>query len=245
MLATRYVDGDDKLLLETDDGSDDVITVPDKYLNLFEYFGESYEKPGMSGVYDSQGFNDYWKVTIFGFEGTTIMNNFFSLFDSQWAKQNVIDFIQNQTYWNSFVMGASVALSQWKNLEKVTSGLSAGMAGLKFIKFLKSISKAAAKSSINITYLTKAGKYPSWSTVKARYWKVMNGGKVPTGTAKVKIRATGEIKNIKVSKELHHINGRKCADPHRFNNLKEVWPWEHQAIDPHRHIGYKFIEWVK
>lgn len=87
--------------------------------------------------------------------------------------------------------------------------------------------------------------YPSWSTVKTRYWKALNGGNVPTGKAKVRMRATGEIKNIKVSKELHHINGRTGANPHRFNNLREVWPWEHQAIDLYRHTGYDFIQWVK
>ncbi len=59
------------------------------------------------------------------------------------------------------------------------------------------------------------------------------------------MRTTGEIRNIKVSKELHHINGRTGTAPHRFSNLKEVWPWEHQAIDPRRHTGYVFIQWVK
>jgi RHS repeat-associated protein len=119
--------------------------------------------------------------------------------------------------------------------------------GFKFALKLgmRIVPKAAVKTIPNITYLTKAGKYPSWSAVKSRYWKLMNGGKVPTGTAKVRVRATGEIKNIKVSKELHHINGRTGADPHRFSNLQEVWPWEHQALDASRHTGYDFIQWVK
>lgn len=96
----------------------------------------------------------------------------------------------------------------------------------------------------NITYATKSGKYPSWETVKARYWKLMNKGKVPTGTARVKILKTQTIEEIEVSKELHHINGRGGADPHNFNNLEALWPWEHQAIDPSRKTGYIFLEWV-
>jgi hypothetical protein len=38
-----------------------------------------------------------------------------------------------------------------------------------------------------------------------------------------------------VSMELHHRNGRTGPDPHNVNNLIEVWPWEHSAIDPYRH----------
>jgi len=93
-----------------------------------------------------------------------------------------------------------------------------------------------------IDNLTKAGKEPSWSTVKARYWKneafynsdlysernleFMKKGKAPH---------YDEI--IDVPKELHHIKGRKIDNPHNINNLKEVWPWEHEDIDPFRHYN--------
>ncbi|MFP4544917.1 MAG: hypothetical protein ACLFQU_11845 [Candidatus Kapaibacterium sp.] len=105
--------------------------------------------------------------------------------------------------------------------------------------------RGVLKESFKITNLTRAGKYPSWSTVKTRYWELIHAGKVPTGRALVRIRTTGEVRAINVSKELHHINGRTGVDPHRFNNLQEVWPWEHEAIDPSRHIGYDFIRWVE
>jgi RHS repeat-associated protein len=115
----------------------------------------------------------------------------------------------------------------------------------KIGKALNWLSKIGKGVKPSISFLTKAGKYPSWSTVQQRYWKLMNNGRIPTGTAQVRMRATGEIKNIKVSKELHHIDGRAGADPHNINNLKEVWPWEHAAIDPSRHTGYDFIKWIK
>ncbi len=95
----------------------------------------------------------------------------------------------------------------------------------------------------NITYLTRAGNYPSWKAVKDRYWQLTNGGIVPRRMAQVRMRATGEIRNIEVSRELHHINGRTGADPHRFSNLMEVWPWEHEVIDRFRFTGYDFIQW--
>lgn len=72
----------------------------------------------------------------------------------------------------------------------------------------------------------------------------MNKGKTPTGTAMVRMRTSGEIVEKVVSKELHHIYGRGGTDPHRFENLKEVWPWEHAALDASRHTGYDFIKWV-
>jgi hypothetical protein len=96
----------------------------------------------------------------------------------------------------------------------------------------------------DFAYLTKSGNYPSWNTVKSRYWNKYNSGKAPSGYAKVKIRSTGEIKTIKVSKELHHINGRDIINPHNSGNLLEVWPWEHEIIDKFRNIGYDFIEWI-
>jgi hypothetical protein len=97
----------------------------------------------------------------------------------------------------------------------------------------------------DLAYPTNSGNYPSWNTVKNRYWNKYNNGKVPSGYAKVRIRTTGEIKNLKVSKELHHINGREINNPHSKGNLLEVWPWDHEIIDKSRHIGYDFIEWIK
>lgn len=98
----------------------------------------------------------------------------------------------------------------------------------------------AAGSSIS-----KSLALGSWTAAKMRYWKLTNGGKVPTGKALVQKNATGEIIPKNVSKELHHKEGRTGPDPHRFSNLKEVWPWEHQAIDKYRHTGYEFIKWIK
>lgn len=108
-------------------------------------------------------------------------------------------------------------------------------------------SKPSGKSSgsPDISYETRTGNYPSWNTVKRRYWKSVNGGNVPTAKVKVRDRKTGEIKTITVQKELHHIKGRNVDDPHNFDNLKEVWPWEHEAVDEFRNTGYDVIEIIK
>jgi RHS repeat-associated protein len=98
--------------------------------------------------------------------------------------------------------------------------------------------------SINVDYNTTRG-YPAWSTVQKRYWKIMNGGKTPQGTALVRVTETGQIEARTVSLELHHTNGRAIANPHAYENLQEVWPWEHAEIDPSRFIEYQFIRWVE
>jgi RHS repeat-associated protein len=89
-----------------------------------------------------------------------------------------------------------------------------------------------------IDNLTKAGNEPSWSTVRARYWKneamnnpfdysvenlnLMNNGRAPFDV------------DLGVSMEIHHINGRNIMNPNNINNLMKVWPWQHAEIDKFR-----------
>ena len=60
-LVTHYVDKDYNVLLNTDDGSDDVVVVPDEYVGDFKKFASFYSDPGLAPVYDSKGWNSYWK----------------------------------------------------------------------------------------------------------------------------------------------------------------------------------------
>ena len=59
------------------------------------------------------------------------------------------------------------------------------------------------------------------------------------------MRRGDKIEEIAVRKELHHKARRGGADPHRIENLEELWPWEHAARDPHRRLGYEFIEFLE
>ena len=106
----------------------------------------------------------------------------------------------------------------------------------------------------------KNGNYPSWNTVRERYWKTraanaspgdfdprnlgrMEGGSGPRVRVTVRWNETGEVETILETKELHHIRGRDIPEPHNINNLMEVWPWEHEAMDPDRYTGYEFLHW--
>ena len=52
---THYVDKDYNVLLNTDDGSDDVVVVPDEYVGDFKKFASFYSDPGLAPVYNSKG----------------------------------------------------------------------------------------------------------------------------------------------------------------------------------------------
>jgi RHS repeat-associated protein len=86
---------------------------------------------------------------------------------------------------------------------------------------------------------TKAGSYPSWETAKQRYWKNAAASAEPgeyseANLVRMKSGRAPLHEDLQVSVELHHINGRTGSDPHNPNNLMEVWPWQHAAIDPQR-----------
>jgi hypothetical protein len=111
----------------------------------------------------------------------------------------------------------------------------------------------------SITKATPEGNYPSWPTIRSRYWQnraaldaasfgptnraIMEKGFAPKARAIVKDRATGELRDILVEKELHHALGNRGVpgfdDP---IHLREVWPWEHESLlPPGRRLDYDFI----
>lgn len=96
-----------------------------------------------------------------------------------------------------------------------------------------------------IDNLTSKGNEPSWSTVRQRYWKneayynpsaytTENLERMKKGLAP---RQYNIDTGLMESKELHHIDGRDIPNPHNIENLKQVWPEEHEKIDPHRKLG--------
>ena len=85
---------------------------------------------------------------------------------------------------------------------------------------------------------TKKG-YPSWTTVQERYWKNRASSALPGefsdgNIERMKAGNAPLHPQLNVPQELHHINGRNIPDPHNISNLRELWPWEHAAVDPFR-----------
>ena len=83
----------------------------------------------------------------------------------------------------------------------------------------------------------------NWSTARKDYWK-RNGvdGRAPQREVLVRNRKTGELEVKTETKELHHVKPRSEGGTNEDSNLEEVWPSEHEAIDPYRHTGYDLIE---
>lgn len=90
-----------------------------------------------------------------------------------------------------------------------------------------------------IDNLTRTGKEPSWSTVRARYWKnkayYYADDYLDTDLIRMRKGLAPIEPETGASMELHHKNGRDIPNPHNIENLQEVWPWEHDAIDKFRH----------
>ena len=98
-----------------------------------------------------------------------------------------------------------------------------------------------------IDNLTKAGKEPSWSTVRQRYWKneayYNSQNYSPENIARMKKglapQRYNELTGKMESMELHHVIPQRSNLPgiNTYDNLKPVWPDEHQLIDPFRKTG--------
>ncbi|MDH7475762.1 MAG: HNH/ENDO VII family nuclease, partial [Anaerolineae bacterium] len=80
---------------------------------------------------------------------------------------------------------------------------------------------------------TRSGDYPSWSTVRRRYWinEALNN---PSSYSEENLarmrRGLAPLDKTGASMHLHHINGRDIPDPHNWANLMIVSPREHYQI---------------
>ncbi|HWL34656.1 MAG TPA: RHS repeat-associated core domain-containing protein [Frankiaceae bacterium] len=88
---------------------------------------------------------------------------------------------------------------------------------------------------------TAAGNAPAWSTVRGRHWKnrAAEDGAIDTfGPANIERMRKGKAplhEEVPVSKELDHITPRRDGGGHDIENLRELWPWEHDYWDDYRH----------
>jgi RHS repeat-associated protein len=103
-----------------------------------------------------------------------------------------------------------------------------------------------------------------WSTERKRFWtneaatnasnyspaniSRMAKGNAPLMKVEVIHRRTGNTSTIDVPIELHHatipqrVGG---AGVHNATNLQKLTPWQHEAIDPYRHVGYDLVKIIK
>jgi hypothetical protein len=87
--------------------------------------------------------------------------------------------------------------------------------------------------------LTRAGNKPSWSTVRARYWKnaandALDGEYSDANLARMRRGLAPQHDELGVSMELNHIQPRHLGGGNNVQNLESLWPWEHAAVDRFR-----------
>ena len=90
-----------------------------------------------------------------------------------------------------------------------------------------------------IDNLTIAGNEPSWSTVRARFWKNLayyeRDSYIEQSLERMRKGKPPIHPRYNVPMELHHKNGRNIPNPHRIENLIPLWPWKHDEVDKYRH----------
>ena len=128
---THYIDQYNNVILQTDDGSDDVVRVPAERMSEFlSVLKASRWDPARL---NSRGWNDYWKGEFGLADIQFSAEELFALdmFNSKWSRNAAAAYLLKPTLENAFKMGFSEGLSQWTNPELVVTGLSAGIAGLQ------------------------------------------------------------------------------------------------------------------
>ncbi|MFV0555448.1 MAG: RHS repeat domain-containing protein [Mangrovibacterium sp.] len=149
MAATKYEDEEGNLLLNTNDGSEDVVTVSNDKVEDFRYYAETYEDQGMKDFYDSKSWNDNMKADILDFETIDDMEGFLSNTSSQWARQKLIDFRQESTTenWIKF-LGAEVLSQNANPLNHMPSPIK-----------VKATPKISIKSNLNTAPVAKSNPW--------------------------------------------------------------------------------------
>ena len=127
-LMTHYVDESYNVILQTNDGSDDVVMVPN---NRRQEFDKEVKWYSICGYLNNSAWNQYWKdeLGLAGFQFSKEALRVLDQFNSSWSRDNAARFLLNPTFVNALRMSFSEAISQWKNPELVAGGLSSGIAG--------------------------------------------------------------------------------------------------------------------
>ncbi|NLN34171.1 MAG: hypothetical protein GX159_11340, partial [Flavobacteriaceae bacterium] len=108
---TEYKTEKGETIAITDDGSSDVVTVPN---NMLDDFVENVAWTNQDRL-DSQGWNAYWKTEILGFESIEELDNFFAVATSDWSRNKLIKYWQDPTLFNWMAYCSAEVVEYWIN----------------------------------------------------------------------------------------------------------------------------------
>jgi hypothetical protein len=98
---------------------------------------------------------------------------------------------------------------------------------------------AVAVGKVAVNGARKLAAKAAWDKARKSYWKTYSPtGKAPTRTVEVRSRKSGRVYQKEQTKELHHVDPQRSGGSNHPSNLQELWPNEHEAIDPFRNTGY-------
>ncbi|WP_445456624.1 DUF6443 domain-containing protein [Flavobacterium sp. HNIBRBA15423] len=121
--ATKYIDEKGNELLNTNDGSNAVVTVSDEYLDVFlADIRVSYEDR-----LNSSDWNSRWKAFLIGFELSESQENILSQLDTDWARKLALKYWQTGDNTDFLKFAYAAALSQWTNPVNII-GAASGLA---------------------------------------------------------------------------------------------------------------------
>jgi len=156
---------------------------------------------------------------------------------------DIYNAVTNPTFENCVIAATGIVpIGKGANLTyKAGSGVYKGVAKQGAKTAVKKVEVKRWKVGEPINIPTKNG-YPAWSTVRSRYWKneaYYNGSnycaadlvRMEKGNAPL---VWDDRYNLYMPYELHHINGRKIADPHNKSNLEALSPYDHSRKDRYR-----------
>lgn len=129
------------MLLHTNDGSDAIVTVPDKYVGDFKYWA-SYND--VNGVLNSQTWNDNYKKQ-FGLAPQQLSSDaieWMKMLNSEWSRTKAVEFFLNPTTANYMAFSGSEALSQWTNPYLVVGAASGVIGGIRINPARQILSRA-------------------------------------------------------------------------------------------------------
>ncbi|MCC5943523.1 MAG: hypothetical protein JJT94_01205 [Bernardetiaceae bacterium] len=128
---TWYTDGEGNVLMHTEDGSEDIVVVPDDKLEDFKSYAEFYTRS--PDVYDSPAWNDYWKSEL-GLADKQLSSeqiSHLSKLNSDWSREKAVSYWLNPTLGGAFEASLAEALSQWTNPELLLTAATISVASTR------------------------------------------------------------------------------------------------------------------
>jgi hypothetical protein len=155
---TKYKDWNGNLLLDTDDGRDDVFYVPAKHMDAFK------ESVNFSAELkqNSTKWNDYWRSQFMQLSDMQI--GVLNMQHSERARRDALTFWHEGTIGSALRYFLSEGLAQWSTPELVVGGLSAGLLGWQAMTGFKDGANVVARHGVQTGTkgTTVLGKYPDY-----------------------------------------------------------------------------------